>query len=87
MRARLRATLRRLDELHDAFFVGRWRSALRRETRRQEEALLALLFLEAFGIESPASYHTLELRPELIESFHRWHQRQGIERFPDGVCC
>ncbi|CAN5281259.1 hypothetical protein BH20ACT9_BH20ACT9_05150 [soil metagenome] len=85
---RWRVWYRRLDELHDAYFVGRWRSGLRREARRQEELLLALLFLEALGVENPAGYQTLELYPHLVESFHAWHRRAGMERFPEpGVCC
>lgn len=79
---------RRLVAWHEAVFVSRWRSALEREARRQEDALVAALFLSSFGIDDPAGYFTLPVTPELVESFHRWHQAQGIDRFPDaGVCC
>ena len=85
---RARAAWRRLDRLHDEFFVGRWRSGLRRVARQQEDTFLALIFLESLGVDNPAGYDTLELYPQLAEAFHRWHRRAGIERFPDpGVCC
>jgi hypothetical protein len=49
---------------------------------------VALTFCEALGIENPAAYHTLELYPELIASYHDWHRRQGLEAAPQpGMCC
>ncbi len=88
MSGRWRARWDALVAGHDALFVAPWRGALRREARRQDDAFLALVYLSAFGIDDPARYHTLALTPELIESFHRWHRAQGLDRFPDaGVCC
>jgi hypothetical protein len=85
---RLRTAWRRLEGWHDALFVAKWRSALQREARRQEDAFVAVLYLSAFGIDDPSGFVTLELTPELVDSFHRWHQQQGLDRFPDvGVCC
>jgi hypothetical protein len=79
---------RRINDWHDAYFVARWRSALQREARHQEDVLVAALYLSAFGIDDPAAYHTLPVTAELVDGFHRWHQQQGVDRFPDaGVCC
>lgn len=87
-RGRAAAWYRRLERLHDDYFVGRWRAGFQREARRQEEAFLALVFLDQLGVDSPASWYLLELYPELIESFHQWHRHAGLETFPDpGVCC
>jgi hypothetical protein len=73
---------------HDALFVTKWRSAPQREARTQEDALVAVLYLSAFGIDDPAAYHTLPVTAELIDGFHDWHQRQGLDTFPHaGVCC
>jgi hypothetical protein len=88
VRQRARAAYRRLEALHREYFVSKWRSGLQREASRQEDAFLAWVFLEALGVESPASWYTLELYPEVLESFHQWHQRMGLRRFPEpGVCC
>lgn len=49
---------------------------------------MAMLFLEALGIPNPTSYYSLELYPEFVEEFHRWHRRMGMNQFPEpGVCC
>ena len=85
---RLLVAYRAAERFHDAFFVGRWRAGLQREARRQEDAFLALLYLDSLGVESPVAYYTLELYPHVAESFHQWHRRLGMDRFPDpGVCC
>ncbi len=79
---------RRIEAFHDELFTAPWRSALQREANRQQDALLAMLFLEALGVPNPASYYTLELYPEMVEAFHQWHRRMGLERFPEiGFCC
>jgi hypothetical protein len=73
---------------HDALFVTKWRSALQREARQQQDVLVATLYLSAFGIDDPAAYHTLPVTAAYIDRFHTWHQAQGLDRFPDpGVCC
>jgi hypothetical protein len=84
----LRSAWRRVESWHDELFVTKWRSALQREAGRQEEAFVAILYLSAFGIDDPSGFATLELTPELVDSFHRWHRQQGLDRFPaTGVCC
>lgn len=84
----LRDLYRRLEELNEEFFVSKWRAGLQKEAARQQDTLMAMLFLEALGIPNPASYYSLELYPEFVEEFHRWHQRMGMHRFPEpGVCC
>ncbi len=83
-----RELYRRIEELHDDYFVGRWRSGLQREASRQQDALMAMLFLETLGVPNPTSYYALELYPEFVESFHRWHRRMGVDTFPEaGFCC
>jgi hypothetical protein len=79
---------RRATDLHDALFMAPWRAGVRREARRQEDLLVALVFCEALGVENPAAYHTLELYPELVAAYHDWHRRQGLDQAPQpGVCC
>jgi hypothetical protein len=85
---RLRELARRLAAYHDELFMAPWRAGLQREARRQEDLLVTLVFLEALGVENPASYYTLELYPELVAAFHDWHHRAGMPRSPEpGVCC
>lgn len=82
------SALGRLGELHRELFISPWRAGLQREARSRQDALVALLFLEAMGVPNPDPYLSAELYPELVESFHDWHVRQGVEQWPEaGVCC
>ena len=85
---RIRTTYRSVERLHTELFITKYRSALQREARLQEDAFLATLYLTAFGIDDPSAYHTLPVTGELVQGFHAWHQRQGMDQVPDfGVCC
>ena len=85
---RLRATLRRIAELLDEFYVARHRGALARARREEDDLFMLLVFSEAMGIPNPASWHTLELMPLVYERFHEWHVRMGMERSPlEGFRC
>ena len=85
---RIRSAYRTVERLHTELFITKYRSALQREARLQEDAFLATLYLTAFGIDDPSAYHTLPVTGELVQGFHAWHQRQGLDQFPDfGVCC
>lgn len=79
---------RRFLAFHDELFMAPWRAGIRREARRQEDVLVALVFCEALGIENPAAHFTLELYPEMVAAHHDWHRRRGLARAPQpGVCC
>jgi hypothetical protein len=41
------------------------------------------------GVPNPATYYTLELQPILLDRFHEWHTRMGMEHSPldDIRCC
>lgn len=87
-RGRVRSAFRAAAAFHEAVFVARWRGGLRRAARDEEDRFLAVLLLASYGVDDPAAFETLELTPTLVEAFHRWHQREGLDRFPEGgVCC
>lgn len=47
-----------------------------------------LLIGQALGIPDPAAFYCLELMPYLLEDYHAWHRRVGLERAPpDGFRC
>lgn len=87
----LRRALAAAVRAHDAVLLARWRSGLQREARRQQDEFLALLLLDALGVESPTAFYTLELYPRVVDEAHRWHLRAGRERLADGfdgaACC
>nr|WP_051239669.1 cory-CC-star protein [Pontibacillus halophilus] len=64
------------------------RTEIAREIRNEDDLFMLLLYSEMLGIPNPASFYTLELYPYVIEKFHDWHLRMGMEKSPlDGIRC
>lgn len=86
---RLGAAMRTARDLYEGVFIAPYRSALLREQRRQEDLFLLLVLPDLLGVPNPVAFYTLELYPEVIGSYHRWHQRMGHETAPEGGfrCC
>jgi len=53
-----------------------------REARSLDEVFLFFLFADYFGLSNPYKFFLLETMPELVEEFHRWHRRMGMEHSP-----
>lgn len=87
--AGLRARLAAAREIYEGMYVAPYRAAIHREVLRRRDLFLVLGVSELLGVPSPVSYYTLELLPELIETFHEWHLRLGLESAPEGGfrCC
>ena len=66
-----------------------YRGAVARARRDQDDLFMLLNFSEMMGVANPATYYTLELQPILLERFHEWHTRMGMEHSPldDFRCC
>src|SRR5690625_1175821 len=59
-----------------------------RELRNEDDVFLLLLYSEMIGIPNPVFYYSLELYPYIIEDFHDWHLRMGMEKSPlSGIRC
>lgn len=58
------------------------RAEIAREQRDQDDLFLFMLYSEMLGIPNPAYYYTLELYPYMMEQFHDWHLRMGMEKSP-----
>ncbi len=70
-----------LDGWEQALRVGHESAALR-EQEQADDLFMLLCFSESFGLPNPASWYTLELYPLLLEEFHEWHRRMGMDRSP-----
>lgn len=81
--------LRRAAEIYEGVALAPYRSAIQRRYIRQRDAFLLVTFSEALGVPNPVEFYTLELMPDLLEDFHAWHLRAGLERAPEGGwrCC
>ncbi len=85
---RIRTIGHRIDAFYAAWYEAPYRRMARRRQRRQEDLFRLLVMSEALGIPNPASYYTLELLPFVLEDFHDWHLRMGMEHSPlEGFRC
>lgn len=77
------------DAFLERLYAGRHGRELARQQREREDLFMLLVFSESLGIPDPVGWYTLELRGPLLEEFHRWHRRQGMEHSPldDIRCC
>lgn len=81
--------LRKFDSFLEHIYAGPWKRTLLREQREREDLFMLMVFSESLGVENPAGWYTLELRGPMLEHFHDWHRRMGLEKSPldDFRCC
>lgn len=85
---RLLSHLRRLKAGYEAFYHQPQRQLLGRQARSEADCLRLLVLSESLGISNPAAFYTLELIPFLLQDYHEWHRRMGMERSPsEGFRC
>lgn len=82
MAGRILGALRRLNELGTQYYNAPYRAAIARARRDEEDLFMLLVFSEMMGIPNPAAWSTMELQPLLMDRFHEWHTRMGMERSP-----
>lgn len=73
---------KKANELSTQFYYAPYRAAIARAKREEDDLFMLLVFAELMGMPNPASWYTLELQPILLERFHEWHIRMGMERSP-----
>ncbi|MCF3943378.1 cory-CC-star protein [Oceanobacillus alkalisoli] len=80
--------LKRIIEIYEEILRMPHRTEIARELREEDDIFLLLLYSEMIGIPNPVYYYTLELYPYMIEKFHDWHLRMGMEKSPlSGIRC
>ena len=84
-----RRRLRAARDIYEGIYIAPYRSAIHREYLRRHDAFMLLGFSDLLGVPNPMQFYMLELYPWLIEDFHRWHVRMGMEHPPEGGfrCC
>jgi hypothetical protein len=81
-------TIKKMLHLYDEILSVQHRTEIARELRDEDDLFLLLCLSETLGLPNPAFYYTLELYPYIIEKFHDWHLRMGMEKSPlDGIRC
>tara|TARA_B100000949_G_C14085367_1_gene367631 strand:- start:133 stop:405 length:273 start_codon:yes stop_codon:yes gene_type:complete len=81
--------LRNLEYLVSEAYNAPYRGMVARAKREQDDLFMLMVFSEMLGVPNPATYYTLELQPILLERFHEWHTRMGMEHSPldEFRCC
>ncbi|MDC3412726.1 hypothetical protein NC797_04645 [Aquibacillus sp. 3ASR75-11] len=80
--------LKKLIQWYDEVLSMPHRLEIARELRDEDDLFLLLLYSEMIGIPNPVYYYTLELYPYMLEKFHDWHLRMGMDKSPlDGFRC
>ena len=78
----------RLADILRGAVLSRYERDLRQQTAELNDLFLLLCFMEAAGMPNPATLYLLEVYPYLLDQFHQWHLRMGIERSPiDSLPC
>ncbi len=80
--AEIKASLKKLFDYYEQIISLPHKSEIARELRDEDDFFLLLLYSEMLGIPNPAFYYTLELYPYMLEKFHDWHLRMGMEKSP-----
>ncbi|MBD8015213.1 cory-CC-star protein [Microbacterium sp. APC 3898] len=80
--------LKQLIAYYEAVLELPHRTEIARELRDEDDLFLLMLYSEMLGIPNPVYYYTLELYPYMIEEFHDWHLRMGMDKSPlTGIRC
>ncbi|WP_174727975.1 cory-CC-star protein [Mesobacillus harenae] len=74
--------MKKIIDLYDEILKNPHRAEIARELRDEDDLFMLLCFSEVVGLPNPAFYYTLELYPVIIEKFHDWHLRMGMEKSP-----
>ena len=78
----------RLGDILRGAVLPRYERDLRQQTAELNDLFVLLCFMEAAGLPNPATLYLLEVYPYLLDQFHQWHKRMGIERSPiDSLPC
>ena len=78
MHPKLKAFFAGLDE----FYHAPYRRTLTSAYRDENDVFMLMVFAEHLGVPNPVSYYTMELLPFMLEEFHSWHKRMGMEKSP-----
>jgi hypothetical protein len=62
---------------------------IRGEAVDLSDLFLLLCYMVLLGLPNPSVLHLLDLYPLLVEEFHLWHRRMGMDRSPLATfsCC
>ena len=89
LRSEVLRRLRLARDIYEGIYFVPYRSAIHREFVRQRDILFVIGCSNLLGVPSPVQFYTLELLPEVLDQYHEWHRRMGMDEAPEGGfrCC
>jgi hypothetical protein len=80
---------RHMRDILRGMAYGRYEKHLRGQAIELQDLFLLLCFMETVGLPNPAMLYLLEVHPYLLQEFHLWHRRLGMDRSPlaNFSCC
>ncbi|MBM7717070.1 cory-CC-star protein [Siminovitchia sp. FSL H7-0308] len=85
---KLKSVLKEIKHFYREMYYVPYRQTMQREIQRRDDMFKLLVMSEMLGLPNPASFYTLELMPFMLEDFHKWHTRMGMEKSPlEGFRC
>ena len=81
--------IHQLRDIYEGIFFAPYRAQILAVDLRERDRFLLLAFGDLLGTPNPVPVYTLELYPYVLEQFHEWHLRMGMEHPPEGGfrCC
>ena len=85
---KIKSVLKEIKHFYREMYYVPYRQTMQREIQRRDDMFKLLVMSEMLGLPNPASFYTLELMPFMLEDFHKWHTRMGMEKSPlEGFRC
>jgi hypothetical protein len=88
-RNELSSLLRHAAEILRGMALAGHQRQVRTEAIELQDLFLLLCFMDLMGLPNPAALYLADLHPYLLEEFHLWHRRVGMDRSPLATfsCC
>jgi len=76
------------DFFHGMALAG-YEKTMREQLMELNDLFMLLCFMELVGLPNPATIYLLEVYPYVLDEFHLWHRRMGMDHSPLGnlPCC
>jgi hypothetical protein len=80
---------RNVADVFEGMALSGHRRQVRSDAVELQDLFLLMCFMDLMGLPNPAALYLLDVHPYLVEEFHLWHRRMGMDRSPLATfsCC
>jgi len=80
---------RNVADVFQGMALAGHRRLVRSEAIDLQDLFLLMCYMDLMGLPNPAALYLLDVHPYLVEEFHLWHRRAGMDRSPLATftCC